>query len=46
MKKQPVSVAYFTEKDVAISTGLEHTAQVVSAGSAYLNEASTIMVVQ
>jgi membrane fusion protein, multidrug efflux system len=46
VKKQPVSVAYFTEKDVAISAGLEHTAQVVAAGSAYLNEASTIMVVQ
>lgn len=46
VKKQPVTVAYFTESEVAISSGLENTRLVVSAGSAYLNEASTIMVVQ
>jgi membrane fusion protein, multidrug efflux system len=46
VKKQSVNVAYFTEKNVAISSGLENTKQVVSAGSAYLNEQSTIMVIQ
>lgn len=46
VKKQLVTVAYFTDQEVAISSGLENTRLVVSAGSAYLNEASAIMVVQ
>ncbi len=46
VKKQKVNVAYFTDKEVAISSGLENTLLVVSAGSAYLNEESTIMVIQ
>ncbi len=46
VKKQPVKVAYFTDQSVAVSSGLENTNLVVSAGSAYLNEESTIMVIQ
>lgn len=46
VKKLPVKVAYFEGEHVAISSGLESTKLVVSAGSAYLNEESAIMVIR
>lgn len=46
VKKHAVKVAYFTGESVAISTGLENVPLVVSAGSAYLNEESTIMIIR
>ncbi len=46
VKKQPVKVAYFSGETVAVASGLENVPLVVSAGSAYLNTGSTIMVVR
>ena len=46
VKKQAVKVAYFTGESVAVASGLENIPLVVSAGSAYLNAESTIMVVK
>ena len=46
VRKQAVKVAYFTGENVAVAGGLENVPLVVSAGSAYLNAGSTIMVVK
>lgn len=46
VKKLPVEIAYIDDRQVAIASGLELVQQVVSAGSAYLNETSTIMIIK
>jgi multidrug efflux system membrane fusion protein len=43
VKKIPIEIAYILEKQVAVSSGLEQVQQVITAGSGYLNENSTII---
>lgn len=44
VKKIPVRVAYITGDSAVISKGLENVSQIISAGSAFLTEFSTIQI--
>lgn len=46
VKKIPVQVAYLSGKEAFISTGLESVQQVITSGSAFLTENSSITIVQ
>jgi RND family efflux transporter MFP subunit len=46
VKKVPVTVAYFTGDSAFVSKGLENVSEVITAGSAFLTEFSTIQIAQ
>jgi len=46
VKKQPVVIESFSEEGVSIATGLEGVAEIVLGNSAFLNEFSTIQIIQ
>lgn len=46
VKKVPITIAYITDNRAIISKGLEHVKQIISSGSAFLTEFSTVQVAQ